>query len=122
MGQNLTGARPSDGTFVTLWRLLLAYPEILDWESLWFHSQEEVYSLLYGTAKEANSKARVGWHIMHLVTMSPLYRAEQDYARLARFSDFLKPSTYNNCGGRALHSTSETFNPRFSRLPSGRGS
>ena len=99
VGQNLSEERPRDGTFVTLWRLLLDYPEILDWESQWFHSQEEVYGLLFGTAKEANPKAQVGWHIMHLVTMSPLYRAEQDYARLAHFSDFLKPSTYNNCGG-----------------------
>lgn len=99
VGQSLSGARSSDGSFVSLWRLLLNYPEILAWESLWFHSQEEVYGLLYGTAKEANPKAQVGWHIMHLVTMSPLYRAEQDYARLAHFSDFIKPSTYNNCGG-----------------------
>jgi hypothetical protein len=99
VGQNLSGARPNDGIFLSLWRLLLDYPEILAWESQWFHSQEEVYGLLYGTAKEANPKAQVGWHIMHLVTMSPLYRAEQDLARLARFSDFIKPSTYNNCGG-----------------------
>ena len=99
VGQKLSGARPNDGTFVSLWRLLLDYPEILAWESLWFHSQEAVYGLLYGTAKEANPKAQVGWHIMHLVTMSPLYRAEQDYGRLAHFSDFIKPSTYNNCGG-----------------------
>src|SRR5215467_3275064 len=99
VGQNLSDGRPSDGTFIRLWRLLLDYPEILAWESQWFHSQEEVYALLFGTAKEANPKAQVGWHIMHLVTMSPLYRAEQDYARLAHFSDFLKPSTYNNCGG-----------------------
>jgi len=99
VGQNLSGAQSTDGSFVSLWRLLLDYPEILAWESLWFHSQEEVYGLLYGTAKEANPKAQVGWHIMHLVTMSPLYRAEQNYARLARSSDFIKPSTYNNCGG-----------------------
>jgi hypothetical protein len=97
--QNLSNTRPNDGSSVSLWRLLLEYPEILAWESFWFRSQEEVYALLYGTAKEANSKAQVGWHIMHLVTMSPLYRAEQDYARLAQFSDFIKPSTYNNCGG-----------------------
>jgi len=104
VGQSLSSSRPNAGGFVSLWRLLLEYPEILAWESFWFHSQEEVYGLLYGTAKEANPKAQVGWHIMHLVTMSPLYQAEQDYARLAHFSDFIKPSTYNNCGG-----------PRFAR-------
>jgi hypothetical protein len=99
VGQGLSGARPDDGFLVSLWRLLLDYPEILQWERQWFLSQEEVYGLLYGTAKEANPKAQAGWHIMHLVTMSPFYRAEQDFARLARFSDFIKPCTYNNCAG-----------------------
>ena len=94
--------RANDGAFPTLWRLLLEYPEILAWERFWFKSQEEVYGLLYGTVKEINPRAKVGWHIMHLVTMSPFYRAEQDYARLAHFSDFIKPSTYNNCAGPRL--------------------
>lgn len=99
VGQTLSQPSSTGGTFVGLWRLFLEYPEIMEWEKFWFHSQEEVYGLIYGTAKEANRKAQVGWHIMHLVTMSPFYRAEQDYARLAQFSDFIKPSTYNNCGG-----------------------
>jgi hypothetical protein len=99
VGQTLSNPRPSDGGFVTLWRLFLEYPEILAWEKLWFHSQEEVYGLLYGTTKEANPKAQAGWHIMHLVTMSPFFRAEQDYARLARYADYIKPCPYNNCGG-----------------------
>lgn len=91
--------RANDGAFPTFWRVLLEYPEILTWERFWFKSQEEVYGLLYGTAKGINPRARVGWHIMHLVTMSPFYRAEQDYGRLAHFSDFIKPCTYNNCAG-----------------------
>lgn len=102
--QALSQPRANDGTFVTLWRLLLEYPEIMAWERFWFRSQEEVYGLLYGTVKEINPRAQVGWHIMHLVTMSPFYRAEQDYARLARVADYIKPCPYNNCGG-----------PRFAR-------
>jgi hypothetical protein len=85
--------------FVTLWRLLLEYPEILAWEKFWFQSQEEVYVLLYNTVKKINPKVQVGWHIMHLVTMSPFFRAEQDFSRLAKSADFIKPCTYNNCGG-----------------------
>jgi TAT (twin-arginine translocation) pathway signal sequence len=95
----MSASRDNDGSFVTLWRLFLEYPEILAWHSMWFHSQEEVYGLLYGTVKQVNPKAQVGWHIMHLVAMSPFYRADQSYARLARIADFLKPSPYNNCGG-----------------------
>jgi hypothetical protein len=97
-----TQPKPSDGSFVTLWRLLVEYPEILAWQSFWFHSQEEVYGLIYGTVKEANPKAQVGWHIMHLISISPFFRADQSYARLAQVSDYIKPSPYNNCAGPRL--------------------
>lgn len=94
--------RKQDGNFVTLWRLLLEYPEILAWGNFWTQSQQEVCGLIYGTVKEANPKAQVGWHIMHLVAMSPFYRADLNYARLARVSDYIKPSPYNNCAGPRL--------------------
>ena len=100
--QITTEPPPSDGSFVTLWRLLLEYPEILAWQSFWFHSQEEMYGLIYGTVKEANPKAQVGWHIMHLISISPFFRADQSYARLAHVSDYIKPSPYNNCAGPRL--------------------
>jgi hypothetical protein len=87
---------------VSWWRLFTEYPELMAWEKFWCRSQEEVYALLYHTVKEINPKAQVGWHIMHLVTMSPFYRAEQDYARFMQFSDYLKPSPYNNCAGPRL--------------------
>ena len=102
VNQTSSQARKSDGSFVSLWRLLVEYPEIMAWHKQWFHSQEEVYGLLYGTVKEVNPKAQVGWHIMHLVTLSPFYRADQNYARLARFADFIKPCPYNNCSGARL--------------------
>jgi hypothetical protein len=94
-----SGSRTRDGSFVTLWRLFVEFPEILAWQDFWFRSQEEIYGLLYGTIKEIKPAARVGWHIMHLVTLSPFYRADQNYARLAQAADFLKPCPYNNCGG-----------------------
>ena len=97
-------AGKGSGSFVSLWRLLLDYPEILEWHRFWVRSQEEVYGLLYHAVKAINPKAQVGWHIMHLVTMSPFYQADQDYSRIAQVSDFLKPCPYNNCAG-----------PRFAR-------
>lgn len=87
------------GSFVSLWRVLLDYPEVLEWHRLWLRSQEEVYGLLYRAVKAINPKAQVGWHIMHLVTMSPFYQADQNYARIAKVADFLKPCPYNNCAG-----------------------
>lgn len=104
VARTLNDLRPSDGTFVTWWRLMLEYPEIVAWEKFWFHSQEEVYGLIYGTVKGIKPDAHVGWHIMHYVTLSPFYRAEQDYSRLAHMADYLKPCPYNNCAG-----------PRFAR-------
>ena len=53
---------------MSLWRLFVEYPEIFAWHKLWLSSQEEFYGLLYGTVKEVNPRAKVGWHIMHTVT------------------------------------------------------
>ncbi len=92
-------SRAGSDSLVSLWRLLTEYPEVISWEKFWFRSQEEVYALLYETVKAINPKAQVGWHIMHLVTMSPFYQAEQDYARIAKTADFIKPCPYNNCAG-----------------------
>ena len=97
--QSLAAPSHGSGNFVSLWRVLLDYPAILEWHRFWFRSQEEVYGLLLHAIKAINSKAQVGWHIMHLVTMSPFYQADQDYARIAKVSDFLKPCPYNNCAG-----------------------
>jgi hypothetical protein len=95
-------ARPADGAFVPFWRILLDHPEILAWQRFWVASQEEAYALIYGTAKRIKPQLQVGWHIMHLVTMSPFFSADVDYARLLPFSDFIKPCAYNNCGGPRL--------------------
>ena len=111
--QTLKSERPrGSGALVLLWRLLLEYPELLAWQKFWFRSQEEVYGLLYHAVKAINPRAQVGWHIMHLVTMSPFYQADQDFGRIVKTADFLKPCAYNNCAGprfaryiRNVHST-----------------
>ncbi len=94
-----SGQRPSDGYFVSFWRLLLSYPEILAWEKLWTDSQQEVYGEIYGTVKSINPQVQVGWHIWHNNSFNPFYRAEQDYSKLRQNSDYLKVVMYNNCGG-----------------------
>jgi hypothetical protein len=94
--------RPSDGYFVTFWRLLLNYPEILAWEKLWTDSKDEIYGEIYGTVKGINNRIQVGWHIWHNNSFSPFFRAEQDYEKLRQTSDYLKVVMYNNCGGPRL--------------------
>ena len=88
-----------DGYFVSFWRLLLRYPEILSWETLWTDSFQEVQAELYGTAKAIAPEKPFGFHLMQSMTFSPFYRAEEDYTKRREFADFLKPATYNNAGG-----------------------
>ena len=97
-------SRPSDGYFVSYWRLLVQYPEILAWEKLWNDGLQATYDRLYKLAKSIRPDIGVGWHIWHNNSFSPFYRAEQDYAEFRRYSDFLKVVMYNNCGGPRLAS------------------
>jgi hypothetical protein len=91
--------RPADGYFVAFWRLLLEYPEILSWETLWNDSYHEVRSELYGTGKALAPEKPFGFHIQQNMTFSPFYRAEEDYSQSRNYADFLKLATYNNAGG-----------------------
>jgi hypothetical protein len=96
------GKRSSDGSFVTFWRFLTKYPEIMAWEKLWNDALEDTYRDMYHLAKSIAPNKGIGWHIWHNNSFSPLYRAEQDYGELARYSDFLKVVIYNLCGGERL--------------------
>src|SRR5438270_722574 len=96
------GQRPADGAFVTFWRLLVRYPELLAWERLWNEGLNDTYRDLYRLAKSIAPDKGIGWHVWHNNSFSPFYRAEQDYAEFAKYSDFLKVVMYNNCGGPRL--------------------
>lgn len=91
--------RPDDGFFVSYFRTLVKYPEILAWHKLWNDSYQEVRAELYGTAKTLAPTKPFGFHIVQNVTFSPFYRALDDYARLANYTDFVKIATYSNAGG-----------------------
>jgi len=94
--------RPVDGYYVTLWRLMLRYPEMLAWEMLWTDSLRETYAAIYAKVKEVKPSLQVGWHIWHTNSFNPIYRAEQDLSAIAPHSDFLKIVIYNNCGGERM--------------------
>lgn len=94
--------RPVDGYYVTLWRLMLNYPELLAWEMLWTQSLRDTYVAIYTKIKETKPSLQVGWHIWHTNSFNPIYRAEQDLQVIAPHSDFLKIVIYNNCGGERL--------------------
>ena len=91
--------RPTDGYFVTFWRILLDYPEILAWHTLWNDSYHEIRAELYGTAKAIAPQKPFGFHIVQNVTFSPFYSAVDDYAKIKNYTDFVKIASYNNAGG-----------------------
>jgi len=103
-GAGGSDARPADGYFVSFWRTLLDYPEIMAWETLWTDSYHEVRAELYGTGKTIAPEKPFGFHVMQNMTFSPFYRAEEDYTKTKNYTDFLKLATYNNAAGPRLAS------------------
>jgi hypothetical protein len=113
------GQRPRDGDFTTFWRLLLNYPEVLAWENLWVSSRHEFQAALYHKVKSINPALPVGWHVWQNVSFSPFQRAEEDFASMTGFSDFLRPALYNNAaGGRFLSFVKGARSAVFGDLPS----
>jgi hypothetical protein len=100
--------RPIDGYYVAFWRLLLKYPEILIWERFWTEGQQETYRMLHAKVKAINPALLAGWHIWQNSSWNPIYRAEQDFAAMAPFTDYVKPVLYNNCAGERMISYMES--------------
>jgi hypothetical protein len=93
------GRRPRDGHYVTLWRLMLRFPELLAWEHMWHEGLRELYQLLHAEVKAIRPSVLFGSHIWPNHYMSPILRAEQDIAALTPYHDFIKVALYDNCGG-----------------------
>ena len=97
--QSLAGKRPSDGYFVEFWRLLVEYPEIIAWDKLFDEGKHQILADIYSTVKQLRSGLHVGFHIEHVNSFNPIFRATRRYDDLAKKADFLKVVVYNNCGG-----------------------
>lgn len=93
------GQRPRDGAFVTVWRLMLRYPELLAWEHLWHEGLRDLYRFLHDQVKAVRPRVQFGSHMWPNHYMSPILRAEQDIAALTPYHDFIKVALYDNCGG-----------------------
>ena len=95
----LKDIRPSDGYYVEFQRLLLDYPEITLYDELFDLSKHQILKDVYGTVKSINKNLKVGFHIEHVNSFNPLFRATRSYEELATMADFLKVVSYNNCAG-----------------------
>jgi hypothetical protein len=95
----LKGRRPNDGYFVEFWRLLAGYPEIVAWDRLFDAGKHEVLAAVHSTVKSIRPGLEVGFHIEHVNSFNPIFRATRSYEDLAMKADFFKIVVYNNCGG-----------------------
>jgi hypothetical protein len=95
----LEGQRPSDGYFVEFWRLLVEWPEITAWDRLFDLGKHQVLAEVRAAVKGVRSNLQVGFHIEHVNSFNPIFRATRRYEDLATQADFLKVVVYNNCGG-----------------------
>jgi hypothetical protein len=94
--------RPRDGYFVTLFRLMLKYPELLQWEAFWIASRRDLMIDIRNKVKSISPGTPVGFHVWHNASFSPFYRAEIDFADMAKNADFIKPVVYNTIGGARI--------------------
>jgi hypothetical protein len=95
----LTNQRPTDGYFVEFWRLLVEYPEIITWDRLFDFTKHQVLADVNAAVKRVRPTLQVGFHIEHVNSFNPIFRATRSYLDLASKADFLKVVVYNNCGG-----------------------
>jgi hypothetical protein len=95
----LAERRPSDGYFVAFWRLLAEHPEILAWDRLFDLGKHQVLAEVRAAVKAVNPRLEGGFHIEHVNSFNPIFRATRSLADLALKADFLKVVAYNNCGG-----------------------
>jgi len=96
---SLKAQRPSDGYYVEFNRMLLEYPEIVAWDKLFDLGKHQVLEQVYNTVKGINKNSQVGFHIEHVNSFNPFFRATRSYEELAAKADFLKVVAYNICGG-----------------------
>lgn len=118
VAEGRAGRRPRDGYYVSLWRLLLRYPELLAWEHMWHENLRGVHQLLHRTIKGVRPTVQHGMHVWPNISMNPLLVAEHDFAELGQYHDFIKMAVYNNAGGARMASYVESVaQTMFGDLP-----
>jgi hypothetical protein len=94
--------RPVDGAFSTFFRALRDYPEVLAWDKQMTDGWFTLCRDMYATVKAIDPQKKVGWHIFQHLSFNPLFRSIFDLAKMAPFSDWIKPVLYHNCAGERM--------------------
>src|SRR5438445_3181533 len=93
---SLQDQRPGDGYFVEFWRLLVEWPELIAWDRLFDLGKHQVLAEVNAAVKAVRPGLRVGFHVEHVNSFNPIFRATRRYEDLAQKADFLKIVVYNN--------------------------
>ena len=99
LGRGTEDTPPADGYMMAFLRILSRYPEILQWNQMWYDSVMSFLAEVYGTCKSANPDAKLGLHIWHHRAMSIFERAGYDYDVLRHCCDWIKPKMDPVCAG-----------------------
>jgi hypothetical protein len=91
-----SGKEMIDGYLATFVRYLIRYPEILQWEQMWYESHMGLAKDMYGTYKWLNPDKKFGMGLWQVTdTFSFWLRSIYDYSDFKECADFIKPILYH---------------------------
>jgi len=89
-----------DGVLTEFIRIILKFPEILSWETMYYESKHNLLKRMYSIVKILKPEAVFGIHFDHQQsTWDMLLRAQIEYADVAEYCDFIKPIAYHDIAG-----------------------
>jgi len=90
------GTEMPDGYFANFLRILMRYPEIMQWEKMWYESHTGLAKDVYGTGKWLSPEKSFGLGVWQVTeTFSFWLRSMYDYSDFIECADFIKPILYN---------------------------
>jgi hypothetical protein len=102
--QAVTGGDvPADGYFVSFLRIILNYPELLQWEKRWVDEHKRFQKEMYGLVKFLDPSKQVGLGLWYrITTTNPYLRAQYEYSEFIDSCDWVKPILYHVPTGARL--------------------
>jgi hypothetical protein len=98
-----SGDVPADGYFVSFLRIVLNYPELLQWEKCWVDGHKQFQKEMYGLVKFLDPSKQVGLGLWYrITTTNPYLRAQYDYSEFRDSCDWVKPILYHVPTGARL--------------------
>ncbi|RMG54604.1 MAG: hypothetical protein D6722_28830 [Bacteroidetes bacterium] len=94
------GEAPPNGRFMTFFRTLSDYPELLAWERFWMQNREDQRRRMYAQIKRIRPSVQVGWHIDHSMGWALGMQAFWPYEQMGPYSDWLSIALYFDSFGR----------------------